>query len=373
MIVCHDNREETEMEKLDFEKINQMIMQPDEDAVNEARARWDALAKPPHSLGRLEELIVQIAGAERTADIRIKNRAHVIFCADNGVLEEGVSSNTSAVTTFMVKKFLSGGAASAVMCRQTGCDLYVVDVGMAEDIDPEGEMAKAPKKDAAGRVICFEKARVADGTKNLAEEPAMTKEEALLAVGTGRRKAKELKDRGYEIVSAGEMGIGNTTTATAVISVLCRVSPSDITGIGAGVGSGGIGHKAEVIRTALERYGLQREDPLSVLACVGGFDIAALCGFYIGAAEAGMPVIMDGVIAQAAALAAVLLVPRVSAYLIPSHVSKEPAALRALLSLKKEPVLDAGFCLGEGTGALTLYPLLDLGAAVYRGMDLLNG
>ncbi len=365
------------MTTYDFKKLDDKIKVPDEGAMAAARARWDVLAKPPGSLGRLEELVVEIAGIERTANVRVEKRAHVIFCADNGVLEECVSSNTADVTTFMAEKFLSGGAASAVMCEHVGCDLFVMDIGMAGDVVAVGEAETGNGRGEAGAFSSgiprteFENCKIARGTKNIAREPAMTRDEAVRAIETGRRKASELKGRGYEILSAGEMGIGNTTTSAAVISVLCKESPKNLTGVGAGVGGGGIAHKTEVIGRAIGLHGLDGSDPLAVLSCLGGYDLAGLCGFYIGAAEAGIPVVMDGVISAAAALLATALVPKVEGYLVPSHVSKEPAAVAALAALKKGAILDAKFCLGEGTGALALYPLLDLAVAVFRGMDML--
>lgn len=333
------------------------IAPPDGNARAACRARWNRLGKPLYGLGELEEYLVRIAGMMRSERIDIRKRALVIFCADNGVAAEGVSQAPQEVTAVVAGNFLCGHSCAAIMCRRTGTDLFPVDVGMVSDVPG------------------VEKRKCRYGTGNIAAGPAMSDSEALFALEAGIAKAEELRDAGYRILASGEMGIGNTTTGAAVTSAFLHMDAAEAAGRGAGLNDEGLARKTAAIRRALAVNRPDPENPVGVLASVGGFDLAALAGFYIGAAACGLPAVVDGFIASAAALAAVRLAPLTAEYLLPSHVSGEPASEALLCALgfgpgpgRISPVIRAGMHLGEGTGALALFPLLDLACDVYREM-----
>ena len=320
-------------------------------AMEEAVEHWNSIAKPLHSLGKLEDLVVQLAGIAGTPNVNIEKRALVAMCADNGVVEEGVTQSGQEVTAIVAENFLKAETTACIMAKNCGADVYPVDVGMAADTKVRTDL------------------KVAHGTKNMAKMPAMTREEAIKAIEAGIFMAEELKDRGYQILATGEMGIGNTTTSSAVASVLMEEPVETMTGRGAGLTSEGLARKIKVIKDAIALHKPDREDAIDVLAKVGGFDIAGMAGVFLGGAALKIPVIMDGFISCVAALAAVSICPEVSGYILASHVSKEPAARLILEYLQKEAVIHGDMCLGEGTGAIALLPLLDLGIAVYHSMS----
>ncbi|MDC7288360.1 nicotinate-nucleotide--dimethylbenzimidazole phosphoribosyltransferase [Blautia schinkii] len=323
----------------------------DEDAMAAARRRWDSIAKPLHSLGKLEDLHIQIAGITRTQDVDISKRGLAAMCADNGVVEEGVTQTGQEITALVANNFLLGITTVCVMCKQCGVDVFPVDVGMVTDTNVRTDL------------------KVAYGTKNMTKEPAMTRAEALKGIEAGIAVAEELKEKGYKLLATGEMGIGNTTTSSAVASVLLNQPVESMTGRGAGLSSEGLTRKINAIKRAIEINKPDPADPLDVLAKVGGFDIAGMAGVFIGGAALGMPVVMDGFISCVSALIAMRLCPACGDYMIASHVSKEPAAHLILEHMGKEPVLHADMCLGEGTGAVALFPILDLAAQVYNSMS----
>lgn len=273
------------------------------------------------------------------------------MCADNGVVEEGVTQTGQEVTAIVAENFLNGATTCCVMCRQCGAELFPVDVGMVVDTKVRTDL------------------KVAYGTKNMTKEPAMTREQAIKGIEAGIAMAQELKEKGYQVLATGEMGIGNTTTSSAVASVLLGKPVEDMTGRGAGLSGEGLLRKINAIKKAIALNNPDRSDAIDVLAKVGGYDIAGMTGVYIGGAALGMPVVMDGFISCVAALVAVKICPQISDYIIASHVSKEPAAHMILKELDKEAVIHAGMCLGEGTGAVTLFPLIDLSCAVYNSMS----
>lgn len=320
-------------------------------AMEEAVEHWNSIAKPLHSLGKLEDLVVQLAGIAGTPNVKIEKRALVAMCADNGVVEEGVTQSGQEVTAIVAENFLKAETTACIMAKNCGADVYPVDVGMAADTKVRTDL------------------KVAHGTKNMAKTPAMTREEAIKAIEAGIFMAEELKDRGYQILATGEMGIGNTTTSSAVASVLMEEPVETMTGRGAGLTSEGLARKIKVIKDAIALHKPDREDAIDVLAKVGGFDIAGMAGVFFGGAALKIPVIMDGFISCVAALVAVSICPEVSGYILASHVSKEPAARLILEYLQKEAVIHGDMCLGEGTGAIALLPLLDLGIAVYHSMS----
>lgn len=334
-----------------LEEAKKQITPLNTQAMEEAVEHWNSIAKPLHSLGKLEDLVVQLAGIAGTPNVKIEKRALVAMCADNGVVEEGVTQSGQEVTAIVAENFLKAETTACIMAKNCGADVYPVDVGMAADTKVRTDL------------------KVAHGTKNMAKMPAMTREEAIKAIEAGIFMAEELKDRGYQILATGEMGIGNTTTSSAVASVLMEEPVETMTGRGAGLTSEGLARKIKVIKDAIALHKPDREDAIDVLAKVGGFDIAGMAGVFFGGAALKIPVIMDGFISCVAALVAVSICPEVSGYILASHVSKEPAARLILEYLQKEAVIHGDMCLGEGTGAIALLPLLDLGIAVYHSMS----
>ncbi|MEY8392414.1 nicotinate-nucleotide--dimethylbenzimidazole phosphoribosyltransferase [Lachnospiraceae bacterium] len=323
----------------------------DEESCSACEKRWDSIAKPLKSLGKLEKNLIQIAGIQRTSRIHLNKKVLVIMCADNGVVAEGVTQTGQEVTAVVAENFLKGKTCAAIMCRDTQTHIYPVDIGMAADVS--GVINK----------------KIAYGTRNMAKEPAMTREEAVRAIETGISIAQDLYRQGYDVIATGEMGIGNTTTSSAVASVLLQRPVEEVTGRGAGLSAAGLSHKIEVIEKAIAMHQPLVSDPVDVLAKVGGFDLAGLTGIYLGAAAAGIAAVMDGFISGAAALAAVRICPAAEDYLLASHVSKEPAGAMILEALHKSPSLTCGMCLGEGTGAVALFPLLEMGLHIYENMS----
>lgn len=318
-------------------------------AMNLAQKKWNSIAKPLHSLGRLEEHIIQIAGITGSADVRIDKKALIVMCADNGVVEEGVTQTGQEVTAIVAENFLTGSSSAAIMCKKAQIDLFPIDIGMARD-------TKVPNY------------KVAYGTKNMTKGPAMTRKEALQAVMTGVQIVKEKKEEGYQILATGEMGIGNTTTSSAVASVLLGKSAEEMTGRGAGLTSAGFKRKIQAIERAIAQNEPDAADAIDVLAKVGGFDLAGLVGIYIGSAYCRLPVIIDGFISAAAALTACHLCPGAREYMLASHASKEPGMQFLLDALGRKPSLTCEMHLGEGTGAAAFLPVLDLAVEVYRNM-----
>lgn len=334
-----------------LEETMQKIRPVDAAAMAAAKQHWDGLGKPLGSLGRLEKALIQIAGIQRTGDVHIDRKALVIMCADNGVVEEGVTQCGQEVTATVAENFLDEKSCVAIMCRRAGTKICPVDIGMAVD---------TPR---------VEKRKIAYGTKNMAKEPAMTREQAIAAIEVGIAKAEELHAQGYEMLATGEMGIGNTTTSSAMTAVYLGLDVETVTGRGAGLSSHGLQRKIHAIKQAIAVNQPDPEDPLDVLAKVGGLDIAGMCGLFLGGAAQRMPVVMDGFISQVAALTAVRLVPECADYILASHVSEEPGANILLKALEKDAFLTCGMRLGEGSGAVALFPILDFASDIYHKMS----
>lgn len=334
-----------------LEETIRQIRPLDEEAMERAWRHWDSIAKPLRSLGKLEKALVQIAGIQREEKISIDKKGLVIMCADNGVVEEGVTQSGQDVTAIVAENFLDEKSCVAIMCKKTGTDIFPIDIGMAVD---------TPR---------VEKHKIAYGTANMAKEPAMTREQAVAAIEVGIRKASELSEKGYQILATGEMGIGNTTTSSAMTAVFLGVPVDQVTGRGAGLSTEGLNRKIAVIEKAIALHRPDPKDPVDVLSKVGGFDIAGLTGVFLGGAACGIPVVVDGFISAVAALAAIRIAPECASYILTSHVSKEPAAVMLLEALDKEAFLTCDMCLGEGTGAVALFPLLDLAAEIYHRMS----
>lgn len=323
----------------------------DQEAMAVARKRWDSIAKPLHSLGKMEDLITQIVGITGETNVDIGKKALVAMCADNGVVEEGVTQTGQEITALVADNFQAGISTVCVMCQQYGVDVHPVDVGMVTDTTVRTDL------------------KVAYGTKNMTKGPAMTREEAVKGIEAGIAMAVELKEKGYRLLATGEMGIGNTTTSSAVASVLLEQPVENMTGRGAGLSSEGLVRKINAIKKAIEKNKPDSGDVIDVLAKVGGFDIAGMAGVFLGGAALGIPVVMDGFISCVSALVAGSICPAAMDYMIASHVSKEPAAHLILDRLGKDAVLHADMCLGEGTGAITLVPFLELGAKLYNTLS----
>jgi nicotinate-nucleotide--dimethylbenzimidazole phosphoribosyltransferase len=314
------------------------------------QARWNNLTKPPGSLGRLEEMVTRYALIRGEILPRLSSKAMYVFCGDHGVTAEGVSAFPSEVTALMVRNFLRGGAAINVLCRHYGIDTSIVDCGVIG----------ACESGAIDR-------KIAGGTKNFAVGPAMTRDEAQRAIHNGIELAREAAGR-YDIAGVGEMGIGNTTAASALLCVFCDVQPGEVSGRGAGLDDEGVARKSRVIASALACNSASADDPLGALAAVGGFEIATMTGFYLGAAASRLPVVVDGFIASSAALAAVALAPETKGALIFAHCSAEKAHRLMLERLGVRPILDLDMRLGEGSASAIGINLLEAAVKLYSEM-----
>ncbi|MEW6646311.1 MAG: nicotinate-nucleotide--dimethylbenzimidazole phosphoribosyltransferase [Pseudomonadota bacterium] len=333
--------------------LHQPVAAPDESAVAAAQARQGMLTKPPGALGRLEELAVELAGLQRRERPRLEQVRIVVFAADHGVAAEGVSAFPQAVTVEMIRNFARGGAAICVLARVVGATLEVVDVGAASAVEPlPGVVSR----------------RAGDGSANFCRKPAMSAEQLHIALAAGHEAVGRGLAAGMDLFIGGEMGIANTTVATALASAALQLDPALVAGAGTGLDAAGIGHKAEVVRRALARHREELEQPLDILRCVGGFEIAALTGAYIAAAQAGVPVLVDGFITTTAALMAVQINPSVRPWLLFSHHSAERGHGRLLAALEAHPLLSLGLRLGEGSGAAAALPLLQLACRLHGEM-----
>lgn len=327
-----------------------MIEPLDKSAMEMAKKRWDSIAKPLKSLGRLEDMVIQLAGITGSEIIESRKKAILIFCADNGIVEEGVTQTSNEVTAIVAKDFAEGIATVNSFARVCGADVYAVDVGIAVDI-----------KDSR-----IDSRKIAYGTKNFLREPAMTRQQAERAVMTGIELVREKKEQGYNLIITGEMGIGNTTTSSAVMSVLTGADVRAVTGKGAGLSRKGVEHKADVIYNAIMKHKPDSNDITDVLSKVGGFDICAMAGAFLGGAIYHVPVIIDGYISAVAANCAVRYSPLCSEYIYASHVSAEPAGRAALENIGKKAYLECGMCLGEGTGGVIGAKLFDFAISAYN-------
>lgn len=333
------------------------ISEPDREAGLKAQKRFDSVAKPLRSLGVLEDDIVRIAEITGTPQVDFGKRALIIMCADNGIVEEGISQTGKEVTAVVTANFTRGESCACLMAQQAGADVFPVDIGVEMDLGPLGE--------------CFPllDRKIRRGTRNFLKEPALTRREVLLALKTGIELTEELKKRGYGLIATGEMGIGNTTTSSAAVAAALEVDPFLVTGRGAGLDSNGLLKKISVIRRGIM---LRRPDPkdgIDILSKVGGLDLAGLAGVFLGGALCRVPVLIDGFISGAAALMAQRICSLSSGYMLASHVSSEPVGELILRELGCRPAIAAGMCLGEGTGAVAVMPLLDMALRIYREMS----
>ena len=326
------------------------ITPPDEAARAAAHAHWAGLAKPLGGLGALETLLEDAAALTGSAALNVSRRAVLVLCSDNGVVAQGVSQTDQSVTRAVAENLAARRTSVCQMARTAHCDVVPVDMGMAGDPVP-------------GVADC----RIAAGTADFTQGPAMTRAQAVEAVGRGIRLVQEQKAAGVQLLATGEMGIGNTTTSSAVAAVLLGQPVERMTGRGAGLSDEGLARKVDAICRGILRNKPDPTDPLDVLAKLGGFDLAGLCGVFLGGALEGVPVVMDGFISGVAALCAVRLCPAAEKAVFASHCSAEPAARIVLEALGKAPIITAGLHLGEGTGAVASIPLWDMALAVYGG------
>lgn len=336
-----------------IQRTHESIVALDAGVARRVQGLLDGKTKPPRSLGRLEDLACWVASIQRTTAPRITKRTIVLMAADHGVVEEGVSAYPQAVTAQMVRNFAAGGAAVCVLARHAGADVRVVDMGVRGGV---GELT-----DVLSR-------RLGDGTANLARGPAMSHDMALRGLALGIELAGGFHREGCQLIGLGEMGIGNTTAASAVSAALLGLPPEAVTGRGTGVDEEGWRRKLKVIERALEVNRPQRDNGYDVLAKVGGFELAGLAGVVLGAAACGVPVLLDGFISSAAALAAVTIAPEARPYLEASHGSVEPGHRPVLDALGKRPLLDLDMRLGEGTGAALAMGLVDAALKILAEM-----
>ena len=321
----------------------------DRGAMTAAEEYQVRLAKPPGSLGRLEEISIQLAGITGRVHNALNKKQLLVFAADNGVVDEGVSSAPQSVTKQQTINLMRGKTGAAVLAKHFGCGLTVCDVGVNADIYESTVLNR----------------KIAYGTQNICTGPAMTREQTLQAILTGAEIARTVD---ADVIGVGEMGIGNTTTSSAVLAVLLGADVEAVTGRGGGITEESFRKKKAVIRTAIEVNRPDRDDVVGVLSKVGGFDLAAMCGAFLGAAAARRPAVIDGLISAAAALCAVRLCPNVRGYLVPSHASFEIGYRLAMEAMDLRPLFDLGMRLGEGSGCPLAFQVLDAACAVINDM-----
>lgn len=325
------------------------VLPLDRSAMTAAEEYQARLAKPPGSLGRLEEISIQLAGITGRVHNALNKKQLLVFAADNGVVAEGVSSAPQSVTKQQTINLMRGKTGAAVLAKHFGCGLTVCDVGVNADIYESTVLNR----------------KIAYGTQNICTGPAMTREQTLQAILTGAEIARTVD---ADVIGVGEMGIGNTTTSSAVLVVLLGADVEAVTGRGGGITEESFHKKKAVIRTAIEVNRPDRDDVVGVLSKVGGFDLAAMCGAFLGAAAARRPAVIDGLISAAAALCAVRLCPNVRGYLVPSHASFEIGYRLAMEAMDLRPLFDLGMRLGEGSGCPLAFQVLDAACAVINDM-----
>ncbi len=337
-----------------LEKTIAKITGPDIVAQQAAKRRLDSLTKPLGSLGRLEEIVIRIAGITGEARPVVDKKTIIIMCADNGVAEEGISSCPKSVTAEVTRNFTRGITGVNILSSHAGAEIVPVDIGVEGQLDCCGIVDK----------------KIMRGTRNMAKGPAMTREEALRAIDAGIETVNELKEKGARMFGTGEMGVGNTTTSSAVAAVLTGRQLDSLVGRGAGLSSEGLEHKIEVIRDSILLNKPDADDAVDVLAKVGGLDIAGLAGCYLGAAACRIPIVIDGFIAGVAALVAARIMPDSREFMIASHGSAEPGSKAVLEALGLEPLLMLGLRLGEGTGAALAFHIIDAAFEAYNKMGI---
>lgn len=323
---------------------------PDEAAMARCRARWDGVAKPLNGLGQLEDIICRMAGLTGTDEVCLDTKSVLVLCADNGVVARGVTQSDASVTAAVARSIAMGRGNVCRMAEVAGARVIPVDVGMEAEVDHPGILVR----------------KIMQGTGDISRGPAMEKSQALALIRAGMELVRERKELGDRLIATGEMGIGNTTTSSAMASVLLGMPPQRMTGRGAGLPPEKLRHKIRVIDEAIRVNDPDPNDPLDVLHKLGGCDIAAMAGVCLGGARYGVPILLDGFISGVAALVALLVCPGAKHALFATHVSREPAGRLVLDALELRPLVYADMALGEGTGAVTVMPMLDMALAVYK-------
>lgn len=339
------------MSQIITDRINRIELL-NQEVADQAQLHIDQLTKPQGSLGRLEEVAIHLAGITGETFPQVTPPGVLVYAADHGVVEEGVSAFPQEVTVQMVYNFVNGGAAINVFSRQIGGILHVIDAGVASDLKPDG--------------IWIEKVRY--GTGNFLHEDAMTREEAQRSVEVGIVTAERVLNEGAKLIIIGEMGIGNTTTSSAILAALTESEAEQVVGRGSGISDQAWKYKVETIKQALANRQPDAADPIDVLAKVGGLEIGAMAGAVLAAAANRVPVLVDGFISSVAALIAVRLCPEARDYLLVGHRSVEPGHLRVLEELQVEPLLDLNLRLGEGSGAAVAFPIVEASIRMIREM-----
>lgn len=326
-----------------FDKTLGEISEANKEIMNVTRERWDGLFKTIGGLGTLEELSIKISGMTGKVSNKIDKKAVVVMCADNGIVEEGVSSCPQDFTVKLTKTTLQGNTAISVLSKFNGADVFVVDMGLLEDIDDERVINK----------------KVSYGTKNFLKEAAMTKDELIKAIEAGIEVADKFYAQGYDILGTGELGIGNTSTSAAIFSIISDLPVEKTCGKGAGLTEEQFEKKKKIVEAAIKLHNPDRDNILEVMATVGGYDIAGMCGMYLSAAKNRKPIVVDGFISSVAALCAIKLNENTRDFMIASHLSKEPGASALMEELGLEPMLDMKMRLGEGTGCPMTFRIIE--------------
>jgi nicotinate-nucleotide--dimethylbenzimidazole phosphoribosyltransferase len=343
---------ELNLKKVDFlTNINEAvdnITPASETAKTATREYLNSIAKPLGSLGRLEDILVKLGGVGALKESY--NPCVVVMCADNGVVAEGVSQTGSDVTAKVASNMTKCKSSVCLMADSIGVPVFPYDIGMITDVEGVPSI------------------KTMYGTNDFYNEPAMTYETAQKAVLSGINTAIEMYNRGFDMIATGEMGIGNTTTSSAVAAVFTCKCAEDVTGRGAGLSDKALAKKIHVIEQGIKKHNPNKNDAIDVISKVGGLDIAGMAGLFIGGAYLKIPVIIDGFISSVAALTATKLAPSCTDYMLPSHMSKEPGASKVYEMLSMKPLMSMGMALGEGTGAVTVIPLIKMAASVYFGM-----
>ncbi|WP_041484173.1 nicotinate-nucleotide--dimethylbenzimidazole phosphoribosyltransferase [Desulfitobacterium metallireducens] len=341
----NNNLKEADEQALEsaLKELTSGIEKLDQESISAMQQRLDVKIKPTRSLGVLEDIGQQLAGIFRTSQPKIEGKAVLLMGGDHGVVTEGVSAAPQEVTAQMFYSYLEGGAGINVLAEYGGAKVIATDIGIAAPLDPPELMVN----------------RVKNGTNNIAEGPAMTRQEALLALLTGAQIAAKTVDSGVNLLATGEVGIGNTTPSAALVSVFTGHSVEEVTGRGTGVSDEALKHKQDVIKRAIEVNQPDPSDPIDTLSKIGGLEIAALTGAILEAAYQHIPIILDGIISSAAALTAAQLAPISARYMISSHNSEEQGHRLALKQLGLQPRLDFHMRLGEGTGAALMFPMVE--------------
>ena len=337
------------MEKLQY--LLNKITPINKQMCQKSRNKWDEIGKPLRSLGRLEEMVIQLAGITGELEPKADKKAVLIFCADNGIVEEGVTQTSSDVTAIVTENFTKGIASINSFSKVCGAKIFPIDIGVCKDMS------------SVKGVLDY---KIASGTKNMSKGPAMTREQCEKGILVGIQLVKELKEKGYNLIITGEMGIGNPSTASAILSVLENVPVENVTGKGAGLSKEGIEHKIQVLKKAIAVNRPNSNDVLDVMSKLGGFDICGITGAFLGGAIYHVPVLIDGFISAVSANCAIRLAPLCAEYIFASHCSAEPGGDFALKAIEKEAYIHAGMCLGEGTGAVVAAKLFDFALAAYN-------